>query len=346
MFRNLNPTVDAMFGRFIAVAMLVLCLGCSSSTDSKSLQGTSNVVEDFTNSIGMKFVKIPAGEFVMGHEGSPDELVKRCPGSKRNWFNGVPAHKVHISHPFAIGMHEVTRGQFAKFVEATSYRTECESNGEGGCHIEKLAFSQSPDFSWRTPGFKQDDDHPVVQVTWNDANAFVEWLSETEGKTYRLPTEAEWEYVCKAGSKNLYQISDNSSSLSKVGNVADSVFEKRYPNMTAIGCTDNVLHTCPVGMFQPNDFRVFDMHGNVAEFCADFFGDYSNEEVNNPVGPDVGEEVCVRGGGWNGDAETCLSAFRYQLSPSMRASVLGFRVVLELSEANESINDARPTTAE
>lgn len=339
-----NPDLPsyAVHSRFATFAMLVFLCGCGSSSGSKSPQGDVKVVEDFTNSIGMKFVKIPAGEFIMGHEGSPDELVKRCPGSNRKWFNGVPAHKVHISVPFAIGMHEVTRGQFAKFVEATGYRTECESNGEGGFHFEKLALTQSPDFTWRKPGFEQSDDHPVVQITWNDANAFAEWLSETESKVYRLPTEAEWEYVCKAGSKNLYQFSDNPTSLSKVGNVGDSTFEKRYPNMIAIKCTDNHLYTCPVGTFKPNDSRVFDMHGNVAELCLDSFAAYPETEVTDPIGVE-GDEVCVRGGGWNGDAESCLSAFRFQLYPTMQASVLGFRIVVELPEtdkAEEVVNSA------
>ena len=330
--------------RFISLAMLVFFFGCGSTTEPTSSRSISNhTVEDFTNTIGMKFVKIPAGEFTMGHDGSPEELVKRCPGSNRKWFNGVPAHKVRISGPFAIGMYEVTRGQFAKFVEATGYRTECERNGEGGFHFDKLTAIQSPVFNWRNPGFKQDDDHPVVQVTWNDAVEFVNWLSDAEGKTYRLPTEAEWEYVCKAGSKTLYQFSDNSNSLSKVGNIADSTFEKQYPNRTAIKCVDNFLFTCPVGKFMPNDFGVFDMHGNVSEFCSDFFGDYLKEEHTDPIGPDEGEERCVRGGGWNGDAEACLSAFRYQLYPTVQASLLGFRVVVELPSTDEANPDANAT---
>ena len=344
MPRKLKPTSTTLFSQLIPVVLLAFLLGCGSSTAPKSPQPTANVVEDFTNTIGMKFVNIPAGEFIMGHDGSPEELVKRSPGSNPKWFNGTPAHKVRISRPFAIGMYEVTRGQFAKFVEASGYRTECESNGEGGFHFEKLTLSQSPDFTWRNPGFEQEDDHPVVQVTWNDAIAFVEWLSESEGKDYRLPTEAEWEYVCKAGSNALYQSSDIPSSLSKVGNVADSTFEKRYPIMTAVKCTDNFLYTSPVGRFLPNDFRVFDMHGNVAEFCLDFFGDYPQQEVTDPIGPDEGEEVCVRGGGWNGDAELCLAASRYQLSPAMRASVLGFRVVLESPENNAGGDEARILT--
>lgn len=277
--------------QLVAVLLSILFLGCGPSTSPNSSQSSSkNVVEDFTNSIGMKFVNIPAGEFIMGYAGSAEELMKRSPGSKRSWFKGAPAHKVHLSKPFAIGMYEVTRGQFAKFVDATGYRTECETSGAGGAHFEKLVISQSPEFNWRTPGFKQEDDHPVVQITWNDAIAFVEWLSETEGKYYRLPTEAEWEYVCKAGSKTLYQFSDSSSSLSKVGNVADTVFEKRYPNMTAIKCTDNFLYTCSVGNFLPNDFRVFDLHGNVAEFCADSFSAYSEQGNRTSIGESVSIE--------------------------------------------------------
>lgn len=341
MIREFNS-----MGYAITAALFLFLLGCGSSTDSKTSQPT--VVEDFTNSIGMKFVKIPAGEFIMGHEGSPEELVKRSPGAKPKWFNGVPAHKVRISRPFAIGMYEVTRGQFAKFVEATGYRTECEADGAGGFHFTtstQSPVSQSPEFTWRNPGFEQGDDHPVVQVTWNDAVAFTEWLSVTEGKKYRLPTEAEWEYVCKAGSQKLYQSADVPSSLSKVGNVGDSTFEKQYPNMIAVKCNDNVLYTCPVGKFLPNAFRVFDMHGNVAEFCMDFSVPYSQDEVTDPIGLE-GEEVCVRGGGWNSDAEQTMSACRYQLYPTMRVSALGFRVVVELPDTDVATEDTKAAASE
>ena len=141
----------------------------------------------------MKLVLIPAGEFLMG---SPDS-------DKDAEDDEKPQHRVRITRPFYLGAHEVTRGQFRRFVDETGYRTEAEKNDAGGLGYDAQSkkLKQDRKFNWLNPGFEQTDEHPVVNVSWNDSVAFAEWLSRKEGRTYRLPTEAEWEYACRAGTK-------------------------------------------------------------------------------------------------------------------------------------------------
>src|SRR5262249_23869893 len=147
-----------------------------------------------TNSLGMKLVLIPAGEFSMGSPGTDPDARP----------NEMPIHRVTIAGSFYLGAHEVTVGQFRAFVEATGYRTEAETDGAGGSvpHPGRKGVENDPQSNWLRPGHPvvQVDDEPVVQVSWNDATRFCQWLSEKEGRPYRLPTEAEWEYACRAGT--------------------------------------------------------------------------------------------------------------------------------------------------
>ena len=172
----------------------------------------------WTNSLGMAFVKVPAGSFWMGSAESPDTLAQAFPQLERKRFTELtdeaPVHRVRIRRAFYLGQHEVTAGQFRRFVEASGYRPESEADGTGGYGYNPDydpattargdAFEgRNPRYSWRNPGFAQDDSHPVVNVTWNDAQALAAWLSRTEGQRYRLPTEAEWEHACRAGRRAL-----------------------------------------------------------------------------------------------------------------------------------------------
>ena len=130
----------------------------------------------------------------------------------------------------------------------------------------------SPTYSWRNPGFEQTDEHPVLNVSWNDAMAFCGWLSRTEKVIYRLPTEAEWEYACRAGTTSLYGSSNDPESLVKVGNLWDKTLLTKYPDFlefwrfkapSYFKASDGYVHTAPVGQFQPNAFGLYDMLGNV-----------------------------------------------------------------------------------
>ena len=169
----------------------------------------------------MKLKLIPADEFLMG---SPDTDKDAKDDEK-------PQHRVRITRPFYLGVHEVTRGQFRRFVDDSGYQTEAEKDGNGGLGWNEAAnkFEQAPRYTWREPGFEQTDEHPVVNVSWNDAVAFAEWLGKKEGKTYRLPTEAEWEYACRAGTTTRYFCGDDAEALAEVGNVAGAADREKFP---------------------------------------------------------------------------------------------------------------------
>src|SRR3989442_2621093 len=251
------------------------------------------------NSVGMKFVLVSAGEFMMGSEESPDSLAKSYPQYERAAFleldDEAPVHKVRITRAFYLGQHHVTVGQFRRFLQASGYKAESETDGTGGYGYNPDydpaksargdAFEgRNPKYSWRNPGFKQGDDHPVVNVTWNDAVAMSKWLSETEGKTYRLPTEAEWEYAARAGTRTRYYTGDDSQSLLKAANVFDADAKKNWEKWAiyALAGHDGFAFTSPVGSFAPNAFGLYDMHGNAWTWTADWYGEnyYANSQLD------------------------------------------------------------------
>jgi sulfatase modifying factor 1 len=126
----------------------------------------------------------------------------------------------------------------------------------------------------------------VVNVSWNDAVAFAKWLSQKEGKTYRLPTEAEWEYACRAGTTTRYFCGDDAEGLAEVGNVADGTAKAKHPDWTTIAAQDGFVYTSPVGHYRPNAWGLYDMHGNVLEWCWDCYGSdfYEGSRVDDPAG--------------------------------------------------------------
>jgi formylglycine-generating enzyme required for sulfatase activity len=276
-----------------------------------------------TNSIGMTLKQIPAGQFLMGS----------APSDKEAFDDEKPWHWIRITQPFYLGIHEVTRGQFRRFVDDAGYRTEAETDGKGGWgwNEETKKFEQNPRYAWQNAGFDQTDEHPVVNVSWNDAQAFITWLSRKEGKTYRLPTEAEWEYACRAGSRTRYWFGDDPEGLAAVGNVADGTAREKYPDWTlAIAARDGYIYTAPVGRFRPNAWGLFDMHGNVWEWCSDGYDKeyYKQSPMDDPQGALGASSRVRRGGGWRGDPRVARSADRFRGVPGNRGYYLGFRVAL------------------
>ncbi len=281
----------------------------------------------------MKMVLIPAGEFMMGSSESAEELAKAFAAwnaTPESFKAEYPAHRVRITKPFYLGAHEVTVGQFRKFVDDSGYKTDAEKDGKGGSGYKNgKPDGQKPEYHWRNAGFEQTDEHPVVNVSWNDAVAFCEWLSRKEGKTYRLPTEAEWEYACRAGSTTRYWCGDDPETLMYVGNVADAAAKAKFPEWKwTIQNSDGYVFTAPVGRFRANAFGLYDMHGNALEWCADWYGEdyYGKSPADDPTGPTTGAQRVFRGGCLRNTAGDCRSAARNVIHPRFRDYFLGFRL--------------------
>ena len=282
-----------------------------------------NLSVEKTNSIGIRLVLVPPGSFMMGP------------------YKG---HLVRITHPSYFGVYEVTRGEFARFVAATNYKTFAEET-QGGIHLTNAEISTKwdPDnpSTWREPGFAQTDDHPVVQMTWRDATAFCDWLSGKEHLRYRLPTEAEWEYACRAGTAVRNYYSSNIEDLTKIGNVADASARAVFPHWKEfVKSSDGYVYTSPVGKFLPNNFGLYDMIGNAAEWCSDYFVTdyYEHSQTDNPTGPPTGNGRAWRGGGFT---QVAGSRYRYLGVDSFRRPDSGFRVVCEINTTPDSANRRR-----
>lgn len=302
------------------------------------------------NILGMKFVLIPSGEFMMGSDETPEALAKDYPMLERKRFveisDEAPVHKVRITRSFYLGQQEVTVGQFKRFLQASGYRPESERDGTGGYGYNR---DYDPDksehgdafegrnlkYSWRNPGFEQGDDYPVVNVTWNDAMAMSKWLSEKEGVRYRLPTEAEWEYAARAGTQTRYSSGNDVQSLLKVANVFDADAGKNWPKWAsyALDGHDGFAFTAPVGSFAPNAFGLYDMHGNVWEWCADWYDDhyYARSPLNDPPGPESGTVHVRRGGSWHTWPFYVRSSYRNWNSSTTRYTLVGMRLLREAS---------------
>jgi formylglycine-generating enzyme required for sulfatase activity len=270
----------------------------------------------------LTMVLIPPGEFLMGS--SAEEEAKFLEEAKRTgdtwsveWIPcETPQRRVRITRPFRMACHEVTRGQFRQFVEETGYETDAERDGKGGYGYSNGGTVQDPRFVWNTDlGFPQTDVHPVVNMSWNDATAFCHWLSNREGVKYDLPTEAQWEYACRAGTTTFWHCGDREVALQEYDWFKVNSGSKTHP----------------VGQLRPNVFGLNDMHGNVWEWCADWFAAdyYANAPTEDPGGRPTGTHRVHRGGNFAMPAKRCRSADRNMGAPGplgFRTFGLGFRV--------------------
>ncbi|QDU19759.1 SUMF1/EgtB/PvdO family nonheme iron enzyme [Urbifossiella limnaea] len=319
------------------VCAFALLLATVPGATGQPASGDASAAREATTGIGMKLVYIRPGKFIMG---SP-------PGEPGREAQEVQ-HEVELTKGFYLGTCEVTVGQFRQFVTETKYQTDGERDGRGAYGINEAGKIEQmqPTFTWKSPGFEQADDHPVVNVSWNDARAFCRWLSQKEKKAYRLPTEAEWEYACRAGTRTAYTHGDDPEGLVGVGNGADTAARARYPGWSiGIKANDGHVFTAPVGRFQPNAYGLSDMHGNVWEWCEDWYepNSYPKEKQVDPTGPATGKAKVQRGGGWSSDAKRLRSAARVGRDASAyRGCYLGFRVVLEQESGTQSQEPESP----
>jgi formylglycine-generating enzyme required for sulfatase activity len=282
----------------------------------------------------LELVRIPAGRFQMGSSDADPDAED----------DEKPRHEVALTRAFYLGRCEVTRGQFRAFVEAANYRTEAERAGRGspGYNAEKRNFFRDARYGWRDPGFAQTDAHPVVDVSWNDAVAFCDWLSRKTGRPCGLPTEAQWEYACRGGTRTRYYHGADENGLKTVANLADLSLKPRWDYLALnrqrpiahwferVSWDDGYPFTAPVGSFQPNQNGLYDMHGNVWEWCADRYDGayYRRSAVTDPPGPEQGWQRSLRGGAWDNAPRYCRSASRHKAAPSLATTSFGFRVCI------------------
>lgn len=273
---------------------------------------------------GPTMVVIPAGEFAMG---SPESESEREDDEKQ--------HSVRISRPFAIARHEVTVGEFRQFVEATGYRTDAERNVEWqGCFGRKgNGWDFNSDLNWRNPGFEQTDQHPVVCVSWNDAQAYIQWFAEETKQAYRLPTEAEWEYAARGKTTTIRYWGEDADAGCSYANGADQTAKAEFSDWTIINCRDRYVYTAPVGSYQTNQYGLYDVLGNVLEWCQDvYIADIAQSPVQiDPAYTNGGSSRVFRGGGWRGSSHYLRSASRGKADPARRLSSLGFRLARTLT---------------
>ena len=287
------------------------------------LAGCAGAEARRVNSLHMTMVLVPPGEFLMGS--SPEEASRLAALMTQkkitDWYpdspkSEAPPRRTKITKPFYIGATEVTLGDFKAFVAEAGYVTDAERDGKGGDGKAGGRWTQKPEFSWKNMGYERADDLPVVNVSWNDAAAFCRWLSIKEGKRYRLPTEAEWEYACRAGTSTRYYWGDEDAALN----------EYAWTGANSGGGPH------PVAQLKPNAWGLYDMLGNTYEYCQDYFvvKPYDPAQAVDPKGPAEGSERVVRSGSWGTNPMHPRCAFRGGAGPTHRNMRDGFRVACDV----------------
>lgn len=314
-------------------ALLISCLLGSAAASAAWAQSTMIVA-------GQAMVLVPAGEFMMGNPYSPEATAQAFPDVRipsSGLEDEYPQHRVKITRAFLLGKYEVTVGQFKAFVSATGYLTEAERDRRGGWGYNpetRKTEGRRLHFNWKNTGYPQTDQHPVVNVSHNDAQAYLAWLSKNEGKSYRLPTEAEWEYANRAGTTTYYSNSDDPADLP---GFAHSIRPSQYTTFLhvqdiEIAPDDATVFPVPVGSHAANAWGLHDMHGNVWEWVQDWYGEdyYAKSPVDDPQGPASGKSRMRRGGGWNSFPTWLRASFRNTSPPDTRCANLGFRIARDL----------------
>jgi formylglycine-generating enzyme required for sulfatase activity len=276
----------------IAVALGVLPSGCSESSDQHPTQPSTQPAKELTLDLGNKVtMKLILIPAGKYMMGSPETEAGRDDDEG-------PQHEVTISKPFYMGVYEVTQEQYEQIMG-------------------------------KNPSILKGAQNPVEYVSWDEAVEFCKKLSQKTGKTVQLPTEAQWEYACRAGSKTRFGFGDKGEDLCKYENCYNKPNMNVFPWLDDKSHTDGFDKTAPVGSLKPNDWGLYDMHGNVCEWCSDWYGDsYANAKNQDPTGPDSGRLRVHRGGSWRDYPSNCRSADRGWSFPVSLGYNLGFRVVV------------------
>ena len=263
-----------------------------------------------------EMVVIPAGEFSMGSPMSEEG---------REGDEG-PQHLVRVQR-FALGRYEVTRGEYAAFAAATG------RDGNGCSTLRDSSWDLAARASWRSPGFPQTDEHPAVCMSWDDARAYVRWLSQETGRNYRLPSEVEWEYAARAGTATSRYWGDGASGQCANSNGADAAFAQRWEDWTVASCNDGWVFTAPVGTFGANQFGLFDVLGNAREWVEDCWHDSYRDAPSDGRAWTSGGDCSIRAlrsGAWTYTPQLLRAANRGYGIAADRVHIRGFRVASTL----------------
>ncbi|AFY39448.1 Sulphatase-modifying factor protein [[Leptolyngbya] sp. PCC 7376] len=265
-----------------------------------------SLVEELGNGVKLEMILIPKGNFLMGN--TDEEVARLIKESGDDWYNcEKPLHRVEITEAFYLGKFQVTQGQW-----------------------QAVMGDDNPSH------FKKGDDYPVEQVSWDDCQKFLEKLNQKTGKQYRLPSEAEWEYACRAGTTRRYYFGDNAEQLGDYAWFADNSGDKRLDSAEIWRIdsanyggriTGNNCRIHPVGQKKPNQFGLYDMYGNIWEWCEDSWEDSYKISRNQKPFVNSGAKKVIRGGSWISNPRNCRSAYRNYNTPGVRNYSVGFRVV-------------------
>jgi formylglycine-generating enzyme required for sulfatase activity len=256
----------------------------------------------------IEFVEIPGGTFIMGS--TRDEVDR----------NGNETHHEVALSPFKISKYTVTIEQFKAFVDDTGYITSADNgkDANGGSDIwtgDEFKFKNGVNWKCDENGnvrSSSEYNYPVIHINWNDAKAFADWMD------CRLPTEAEWEYACRAGTKTAFNTGINLTTI-------QSNYNGEYPYSNNVK-GQNRKKIVEVGSLSPNEWGLYEMHGNIWEWCNDWYDEYQIASKVNPTGPSYGTYRVLRGGVWIGPALFCRSAYRFAYSPDHHDCAIGFRL--------------------
>jgi formylglycine-generating enzyme required for sulfatase activity len=284
-------------------------------------------------------VQIPSGTFSMG-----------SPASERGRSEDEVRHEVTISTPFLLSSTKITVAQFAVFVSESRYKTDAERIGYAvGLDLfdSDQATYQANGAFWHKPGFEQTDDDPVVDVSWNDAMVFCQWLSQKTGRSVVLPTSAQWEYACRAGIFTTYPWGNDPDNGGGRANCFDQTLASKLINpsiipsfirgrvRTPFSWNDGYAYTSPAKTFTPNSWGLYEMTGNASEWCRDRYGEVDSEPVVDPTGwsdqiatqaPDKGIDRIYRGGSWDDGPRRARIALCRSAPMDHSDNALGFRI--------------------
>lgn len=280
-----------------------------------------------------EMVLVPSGTVTIG---SSEHAAYRRPGER-------PLQTLTIDTAFALGKYEVTVGQYRVFVEATGHKaqpTVVQGRTLAGCnYYDGATYGYVADHSWKSPGYAQREEDPVVCVSWSDAVAYAQWLAGQTGRPYRLPSTSEFEYGLRAGSKTPWFWGTNPDEACEYANIGDRSFRNLFPRRPQFDCEDQYVFTAPVGRFKANGFGLHDMLGNVWEWTQDcWHDDMSGSPLNGSAWLDSGGGDCEfrvpKGGSWISGPGWARASARSKDGRHYRSFMLGFRVAAAVNAAD------------